>query len=412
MTQRFVSSLAMCSLLGILATGCAQQTPPAPSARPAPTPTVPSATPPRTHAIDTLPAGQPIPPSPAQDPLTTERVEQLLNATLACIHREYPHTPTHRLESAVDVLPPSELHPAFYGCVSWHSSIQGHWLLTRLARLFPELDSAAAAREALFESLSVNNLALEVDNLAKPTQQGFEQPYGLAWLLQLDLELAEWAAEGDAFADQLSGNLEGVVTLATQHLKRSLLALSHPVRSGTHSQTAFALSLYWDWALAFDQQQHLELIRREAWRFYGEDEQCPLHYEPSGRDFLSPCLAEADLMRRVLDPLAYRRWLAAFLPQLASADDELSVAGTGAEPAGQPARFNRLNLSRAWMLEGIGSALDADDARLAALYRAVARHRRAGLQSIIDPSTTGGHGLGSFATYLLTQRGIRETIEP
>ena len=58
------------------------------------------------------------------------------------------------------------------------------------------------------------------------------------------------------------------------------------------------------------------LLTDAAQRFYAADRDCPLRYEPSGQDFLSPCLAEADFMRRVLDHAAFARWLKTFLPMI------------------------------------------------------------------------------------------------
>jgi hypothetical protein len=176
--------------------------------------------------------------------------------------------------------------------------------------------------------------------------------------------------------------------------------LSHPVRSGEHSQSAFALGLIVD----STQDEALRGIARDAIRrFYLRDTDCPLRYEPSGEDFLSPCLAEADAVRRVLPPKDYARWLRKFLP-----DGVTLRAETVTDPTdGKLAHLDGLNLSRAWMLEGIASGLPAKDRRVRAIRAASDAHRVAGLASVTGEHYEGGHWLGSFAVYLTTRRGIR-----
>ena len=342
----------------------------------------------------------------AETPLDEALVGRLLSLALACVHREYPNVILHRLESAADAQAPSTLYPAFYGCFDWHSAVHGHWLLARLARLYPDHPQAPEAREALFLSLGNDRIAGEVAYLTATGRQSFERPYGLAWLLQLDQELAEWAID-DPLADRMSNNLAGLADVAATHLRRWLPKLSHPVRSGTHGQTAFALSLWWDWAAHADHREDLALLRREAERLYGADVDCPLHYEPSGHDFLSACLAEADLLRRLLAPDDFSRGLEKLLPEVASAPQAWLPVAVVTDPTdGHLVHLDGLNLSRAWMLDGILSALPSEDPRRSVLEARRRAHREAGLRSIVAPHYAGGHWLGSFATYLMTQRGL------
>ena len=67
---------------------------------------------------------------------------------LACVHKEYPNKIAHVLNGDTDVRAPHELTPAFYGCYDWHSSVHGHWLLARVARLHRDAPFAARARAA------------------------------------------------------------------------------------------------------------------------------------------------------------------------------------------------------------------------------------------------------------------------
>jgi len=344
--------------------------------------------------------------------------QRFASLALACVHKEYPNKISHSLLSDADVAPPRKLTPAFYGCYDWHSSVHGHWLLVRLLRTFPSAPFAAAARTALEQSLTSANLAQEVAYLNAEGRASFERPYGLAWLLQLGQELREWEASAivnaskgaaaDPLPAQLATNLLPLEQAAAGSLKTWLPKLSYPVRSGEHSQTAFAVGLMMDYARATDDRAFLDLLLRKARDYYQKDENCPLAYEPSGEDFLSPCLAEADVMRRVLAPQDFAAWLRGFLPQLPT-----DGAGSWLQPAvvtdpSDPrlAHLDGLNLSRAWMLEGIASGLPADDPRLPALRASAAAHREAGLASVTGAHYEGGHWLGSFAVYLTTHRGI------
>jgi hypothetical protein len=323
------------------------------------------------------------------DPHAAERFASL---ALACVHKEYPNKIAHVLNSDKDVAPPRDLTPAFYGCYDWHSSVHGHWLLARLARLSPDAPFAKTARAALAESITPEHIAAEVAYLNRPGQASFERPYGLAWLLQLAGELRE-------MNDPLYPIIQPLEAAAVARLKTWLPKLSTPIRSGEHSQTAFALGLMLD---STADPEFAKLIRDRARSFYSNDRDCPLAYEPSGEDFLSPCLAEADLMRRVLPPAEYAQWLTRFMPKMTLVP---AVVTDPSDP--KLAHLDGLNLSRAWMLDGIASGLPANDKRVPTLRAASKAHADAGLESVTGEHYEGGHWLGSFATYLVTRRGIR-----
>jgi hypothetical protein len=344
----------------------------------------------------------------ALDAATASRFSSL---ALDCVHREYPNKIAHVLSGDQDTLPPRELTPAFYGCYDWHSSVHGHWLLARLAQALPQAEFAAPARAALAKSLTAERLAGEVNYLEGPGRVSFERPYGLAWLLQLAAELRGWQ---DQEVQLWAFNLGRLERHASKQLADWLPKLDHPIRTGEHSQTAFAFGLILDWARTVPEAEMAALIEARSRKFYLDDRDCPLAYEPSGQDFLSPCLAEADLMRRILEPPVFAAWLGAFLPGL-----PLDGSASWLEPAvvSDPtdpklAHLDGLNLSRAWMLEGIASSLPADDPRRSAVLAAAARHRSAGLHSVTGEHYEGGHWLGSFATYLVTGRGLAPSGGP
>ncbi len=341
-------------------------------------------------------------PPPDFDARAAERFARL---ALDCVHKEYPNKIAHVLASDADVKPPRELTPAFYGCYDWHSAVHGHWLLARLARTFPEASFAAPARAALARSLTPEKITVEAAYLAGPGRVSFERPYGLGWLLQLAAELREWPGPEAA---SWAATLAPLEQAAARRLKDWLPKLSRPIRVGEHDQTAFAFGLALDWARTAGEAEMAELLRQRSLAFYQGDRSCPLAYEPGGQDFLSPCLGEADLMRRLLAPGDFAAWLSGFLPQVpagASADWlEPAVVTDPTDP--KLAHLDGLNLSRAWMLEGIAAGLPAADPRIPALTAAARRHREAGLAAVTGEHYEGGHWLGSFAVYLTTGRGL------
>jgi len=333
--------------------------------------------------------------------------ERFAKLALACVEKEYPNKISHVLNSNADVAPPRKLTPAFYGCYDWHSSVHGHWLLVRLLRSFPNASFAGAARDALRKSLTAENLKQEAAYIRGEGRSSFERPYGLAWLLQLCAELRDW---DDDQAREMSANLHPLEDAAVERLKNWLPKLSHPVRIGEHDQTAFGLGLILDYARSTKNDSLATLAADSAKKFFLSDKSCPLSYEPSGEDFLSPCVAEADVMRRVLSQQEFTKWLKDFLPQISSEANATWLLPVVSPDPSDPklAHLDGLNLSRAWMLEGIASALPPDDRRRAALTTTAEAHRRAGLAAVTGAHYEGGHWLGSFAVYLTTQRGIEK----
>jgi len=272
-------------------------------------------------------------------------------------------------------------------------------------RVGGEAPFAGDTRAALGRSLTAENLAAEAAYLRRSDRASFERPYGLAWLLQLAAELKSW---DDEQARAWSRALQPLEAEAAAHLKRWLPELHYPIRIGEHDQTAFAFGLVWDWATITADQEMLNLLRDAARRFYQDDRACPLNYEPSGHDFLSPCLAEADFMRRVLDRAAFSRWLSGALPGIPRRANQAwltpGVVTNRADP--KLAHIDGLNLSRAWMLLGIAQALETRDSRVPALREAARAHAAAALPQVTGEHYEGGHWLGTFAVYLETDAGL------
>jgi hypothetical protein len=340
------------------------------------------------------------------DALALSRFARL---ALDSVHREYPNQISLVLQSDADLAPPRALTPVFFGSYDWHSAVHGHWMLARLARLHPDADFAAPARAALARSFTADKVAGEVAFFAGAGRAGFERPYGLAWLLQLCAELREW---DDDQAQAWAAILVPLEDVAEARLLTWLPKLVYPVRSGTHNQTAFGFALVLDWARVAGRDELARLLVATAQRFHADDRDAPLAYEPSGDDFLSPCLMEADLMRRVIPAPQYPHWLAAFLPVIPhdGAADWLAgwlEPGVVKDPTdGKLVHLDGLNLSRAWNLDAIAAALPEHDASGGALLAAGAAHRQAGLSAVTGEHYAGSHWLASFATYLVTGKAL------
>lgn len=332
------------------------------------------------------------------------QAEKFAELALECVHKEYPNKISHTLQSDEDVKPPRDLYPSFYGCYDWHSSVHGHWLLTRLARLYPENDLSTESIVKLNKSLTAENLIEETNYIKGKGRAAFERPYGIAWLLQLAAELEEWNNES---ANLWRENIKPLEEILSQRIEDWLPKLTYPVRSGQHSQTAFALGLIIDWARTTGNVDLALLIEERSIDYFANDKDCPISYEPSGADFLSPCLAEADLMRRVLQPQDFSAWLSDFISIPIEENVNWLEPAIVSDPSDPKlAHLDGLNLSRAWMLEGIASGLPSDDPRIRSLLRAAEKHADTGLAAVTGEYYEGGHWLGSFATYLVTQRGL------
>ncbi|MEM7701118.1 MAG: DUF2891 domain-containing protein [Pseudomonadota bacterium] len=323
---------------------------------------------------------------------------------LDCVHREYPNKISHVLNGNDDAKTPSELFPAFYGCFDWHSSVHGHWLLTRILTTQEAPVYEAEIREKLARSFTDENIAAEVAYYTSEGRASFERPYGIAWYLQLVAELEE---SDDPQLTEWRETLRPLEDAIVAQVMDWLPKLAYPIRLGTHNQTAFAFGLMLDYARTVGNAELETALAERTLAFHKGDVDCPLAYEPSGEDFLSPCLMEADLMRRVMEGAEYSAWLAKFLPQipLDGGDAWLEPGVVRDASDGKLVHLDGVNLSRAWALEGIAGALAADDPRVPALLASAKRHKDTGIAAVSDEHYSGSHWLASFATYLTTKRG-------
>ena len=344
------------------------------------------------------------------DPELAARFARL---ALNCVHQEFPNKISRTTDNAQDIGRPKTIFPVFYGCFDWHSAVHGHWLLVRLLRVGPQEGAwRDEAYSKLGQSFAPNNIAGEIANFARPARGSWERPYGLAWYLQLMAELREWAAQSpDPQAQIWLERLEPLEQDIADSLKVWLPKLAYPIRLGTHNQSAFAFGLMLDWARVAGDSEMEALIIERALAFHKNDVNCPLAYEPSGEDFLSPCLMEADLMRRVMTQADFSEWFSRFMPNVPD-DAPNDSSGDWLEPGivldasdGKLVHLDGVNSSRAWNLYNIARALPEGDARKASLVAAAKIHADTGVAAVSDEHYSGSHWLASFATYLMTDRG-------
>jgi len=340
---------------------------------------------------------------PAQ--IEPELATRFSRLAMDCVHREFPNKVSRTMDSDAEVGPPRELFPVFYGCFDWHSSVHGHWLLVRLLNVGPQ--DASWREEAiakLDQSFTEDNIAGEIAQFARPARGSWERPYGVAWFLQLTAELREW---DDPQAKIWLERLKPLESDIAQSLKDWLPKLAYPIRLGTHNQSAFAFGLMLDWARASGDTEMENLIIQRSMAFHKEDKNCPLSYEPSGEDFLSPCLMEADLMRRMMSTEDFSTWLTDFMPIIPTdgSGDWLAPGIVKDASDGKLVHLDGVNSSRAWNLYNIARALPEGDPREAALVAAAKIHADTGVAAVSDTHYSGSHWLASFATYLMTDRG-------
>jgi Protein of unknown function (DUF2891) len=340
----------------------------------------------------------------AEEPLpalTADRASAFARLALKGMNKEYPNKPEHVMAGPADVKGPRALHPAFFGCYDWHSSVHGHWMLVRLLRLFPDLPEASEIRAVLREHLTPENIRIETDYFARRESKPFERPYGWAWLLKLTEELHGWDdPDGKVWAKNIQP-LAGL--LATRYVE-FFPKQTYPIRTGVHPNTAFGLAFAHDYARKAGDTRLRRLVEEQARRYYGADMDVPASWEPGGADFFSPSLVEADLMRRVLGAAEFQSWFTKFLPGAARGEPKALFKPATVTDRTDPqlVHLDGLNLSRAWCMRGVAAALPAADPARAELARSAALHARSALEHVASGDYAGEHWLASFAVYLLS----------
>jgi hypothetical protein len=343
-------------------------------------------------------------PQAMPDPLAIDQEQALglAGPAMHCIQKPYPYKPGNVLVDDSTLLPPRVQHPAFYGCFDWHSSVHAHWTLVKLLKEFPDLPEGERIRGMLEQNLSAENIAAETRFFYSEGNRTFERTYGWSWLLKLALELETWE---DSTGIRLAANLKPLADSLVVKYLDFLEVLPYPIRVGEHTNTAFGLSFAWDYARLNRLEELQEMIERRSMDFYLGDRDCPVDWEPSGFDFLSPCLMEADLMSRVLEENEFRTWLREFLPGILTPgvlDMEPAEVTDRSDP--KIVHLDGLNFSRAWCLYHISSSLGG----VPHLHKLAQEHLQTSLPYIATGNYEGEHWLASFAVFALyDQQGFQ-----
>lgn len=336
---------------------------------------------------------------PATNPpmLTSEVAAGLSELALNCVEREYPNKPSHVLNNEDEVRSPQVLHPAFYGCFDWHSSVHGHWMLIRVLKLHPDISTGARIRTSLNKNLTADNIAEEVAYFEEPNRKSFERTYGWAWLLKLGEELYSW---DDPDGQRWYANIEPLIRVLVSRYIDFLPRQTYPIRTGVHPNTAFGIAFALDFARSTGDKTLESLLVERSKYYYAADRVYPANWEPGGEDFFSPALMEADLMRRVLDPAEFTAWFDGFMPTLPR---EILIPATVADRTDPKiVHLDGLNLSRAWCMAGVASSLPTDSPARNILVESADRHATDALAHITSGSYEGEHWLASFAVYTLS----------
>lgn len=336
--------------------------------------------------------------------LLRSRAAAYVAVAVANATREFPHMPYFVATAPGPHPSHREFHPAFYGSFDWHSCVEMHWTIVRLLRLFPGETGGEGARATLDGLLTPEHIAIEMRFFDDPDHRSLERPYGWGWLLKLAAELAAW---DDPDGRRWSAAVGPLADLLVAKFLAWLPLMTYPQRGGAHPNTAFGLSLslpYADILAARGDPSLRAAIDGSALGWFSSDRDYPARYEPSGGDFLSAALTEAELIGSLLEPQAFARWLDGFLPTIG--DDEPAVLTRPAHVSdstdGQIAHLIGLNISRAYGFVAIGERLPASDRRIPVLLRAAKRHADAGLPLVVGSHYMAEHWLAAYATLLLS----------
>ena len=323
--------------------------------------------------------------------LNLEQANHLASLPIKCLQQEYPNKLGQMLVDSTEIQSPKQLHPAFYGCFDWHSSVHGHWSLVYLLKKFPNLSNRELIIKKLQTNLSKENIQIEINYLNKIHEKSFERTYGWNWLLKLQLELETY---NEPFAKELAENLRPLSDIIIERYIEFLPKLLYPMRVGTHSSTAFGLTMAWDYAIFSKNELFQKCIKENAIRLFQKDENCPFNWEPSGTDFLSPCIEEMAIMQRILPKKEFLTWLKKFAPNLFKKNFKWEVGRVSDRTDGHLVHLDGLNFSRAWNFYYLINQYPKEFNHLKPIAD---YHLQFSLPSIVDGNYEGEHWLASFA---------------
>jgi uncharacterized protein YneR len=328
-------------------------------------------------------------------PFTSETASKFANKAFSCISSEYPNHITHLLSDDSDVKKPSQLHPAFYGCYTWHSSVNSHWLLVKMLAEYPDLSNRDQIIDAIDKNLTKKNIEGEVEYFKKAGRLSFERPYGWAWLLKLASELV--ISDTD-YAKKWYANLLPLIEEVKKRYYEYLPSLYYPVRHGVLDNTAFGIAFALDYAKASGDKTFETFLTERAKFYYFNDNNIPANLEPDGDDFFSPSLIEADLMRRVLSKEQFVKWFKYFMPEIPFSLIYPAVVVDRNDPKG--INLIGLNLSRAWCMFELAKVIPDDSQTHRDLWQAGYRHAAESLSGVMYETSPNTQWLSVFAVYM------------
>ncbi|HEU5198011.1 MAG TPA: DUF2891 domain-containing protein [Ktedonobacterales bacterium] len=324
---------------------------------------------------------------------------------LSNVAQEFP-SDVHHVMQAPDDFPrrPRQRTPVFYGSFDWHSCVEMYWLLARLLRCAGDCVPQQEIRAALDERFTAEGLAAEAHFIGLPMNGTRERPYGWGWALRLVHELQTW---DDPDAQRWAARFVPLAETLTSSFLTWLPKATYPVRYGIHSNSAFGLSQSLPYARERAQAGDgalLEAMISAARRWYAADADYPGDWEPSGQDFLSPALVEAELMAQVLPAEHFARWLEAFLPGIAEGRPEALFTPAVVSDASDPyiAHLHGLNASRAWCWRRIAESLPHGDSRIERTMEAAATHAQTALPYVAGEDYMVEHWLACYAVLMLS----------
>jgi hypothetical protein len=326
--------------------------------------------------------------------LNLQQANNLAQLPLHCIETEYPNKMGHVTAGPEDQKRPRVQHPVFYGCFDWHSAVHGYWSAVTLIKNFPELEKREELLQKIQRNLTSENIKVEIAYLNTKDNKTFERTYGWAWLLKLQQELDSWESE---YGKELSQILQPLSDMVADRYVEYLPKLNYAIRVGEHSNTAFGMAFAYDYAVHAQNQALKLVIEERAIEFYLRDADCPISWEPSGYDFLSPCLEEVDIMRRILPAAEFHNWIKEFLPHIENGKLEMEIGKVSDRSDGKLVHIDGLNLSRSWVLYGLAAQYPEYNN----LTEIADAHITNTLPNLVADDYAGGHWLGSFAIYAL-----------
>jgi hypothetical protein len=326
--------------------------------------------------------------------LNLQQANNLAQLPLHCIETEYPNKIGHVTAGPEDQKRPRVQHPVFYGCFDWHSAVHGYWSAVTLIKNFPELEKREELLQKIQRNLTSENIKVEIAYLNTKDNKTFERTYGWAWLLKLQQELDSWESE---YGKELSQILQPLSDMVADRYVEYLPKLNYAIRVGEHSNTAFGMAFAYDYAVHAQNQALKSVIEERAIEFYLRDADCPISWEPSGYDFLSPCLEEVDIMRRILPAADFHNWIKEFLPHIENGKLEMEIGKVSDRSDGKLVHIDGLNLSRSWVLYGLAAQYPEYNN----LTEIADAHITNTLPNLVADDYAGGHWLGSFAIYAL-----------